>query len=239
MLHGYDAALRFRNRRRPHVLIYADSRGRNITAPRKTHYLGSYIHSLQRSFHVTYRLTPHSHTTLVDFLNFADTVDLESFDRVILNCGVVDFSPRPLSNVERVKAGKRGSPRFEALFAANAGYYTSPWDTLYMGEPTINLYSDEYLCDEIIPALVAIPNLTWISSNHFVSGWEGNYARGRPANIEQVVQRFDGRMRAALPDVVDLSHWTPRQVRSYTVDNIHLSQSGFREVAANLRPRIV
>jgi hypothetical protein len=237
-LHGYDSALRVRNSRRPRLLIYADSRGRNITGPRKTHYLGSYIHALQRSFHVTYSLTPHSHTTIVDFLNFADSVDLGSFDRVILHCGIVDFSPRPLSNIEKVRDAKQGLPRFGALFAANAGYYAAPWDTLYMGEPTISLYSPEYLTDEIIPALVEIPNLIWISSNHFVPGWEGNYTRGRPSNIEQVVQGFDAQMRAAIPDVVDLSHWTPEQIRERTVDNIHLSRHGFHEVAATLRSRL-
>jgi hypothetical protein len=236
--HSYDSALRVRNHRRPRVLVYADSRGRNITGPRKTHYLGSYIHSLQRTFHVTYSLTPHSHTTLVDFLNFADVVDLSSFDRVILHCGIVDFSPRPLSNVEKVKVTKRGLPRFDELFAINASYYEKPWDTLYMGEPTISLYSPEYLSAYIIPALVEIPNLTWISSNHFVPGWEGNYTRGRPANIEQVVQLLDAQMRSAMPDVVDLSPWTPEQVRDRTVDNIHLSRNGFREVYAALHARL-
>ncbi len=238
-IRSYDSALRAKNHSRPRVLIYADSRGRNITAPHKTHYLGSYIHSLQRSFHVTYELTPHSHTTVVDFLNFSDTVDLTSFDRVVLHCGIVDFSPRPLSNIETVKAGKRGLPRFDGLFAANAAYHANPWETLYMGEPTISLYSQQYLSDEIIPALVAIPNLTWISSNHFVPGWEGNYARGRPTNIEQVVHGLDVQMRGAIPDVVDLSDWTPEQVRGCTVDNIHLSRRGFRELTARLRSRLV
>ena len=237
-LDRYDSVLRLRNRRRPSVLIYADSRGRNITAPHKTHYAGSYVHALQRSFNVTYRLTPHSHTTLVDFLNFTNEVDLASFDRVILHCGIVDFSPRPLSNIEKVRAAKANLPRFDALFAANAGYHSEPWETLYNGEPTINLYSPEYLRDEIAPALRAIPNLTWISSNHFVSGWEGNYTRGRPTNIEPVVQRFDAHLRAALPDTVDLSHWTPEQVRASTVDNIHLSRHGFRELASMLIPRV-
>jgi hypothetical protein len=238
VLDRYDSVLRLRNRGRPRVLIYADSRARNITAPRKTHYAGSYVHSLQRSFHVTYRLTPHSHTTLVDFLNFTDQVDLASFDRVILHCGIVDFSPRPLSNLEKLRAAKAKLPRFDALFAANAGYHADPWDSTYRGEPTSSLYSPEYLRDELLPELAAIPNLTWISSNHFVAGWEGNYDRGRPANIEPVVQGFDAQMRAALPDIVDLSHWTPEQVRACTVDNIHLSRRGFRELAAMLQPRI-
>jgi hypothetical protein len=235
---SYDSVLRVRNHRRPRVLIYADSRGRNITGPHKTHYLGSYIHSLQRSFHVTYELTPHSHTTMVDFLNFADNVDLTSFDQVILHCGIVDFSPRPLSNIERVKAAKRGSRRFDELFAANASYYANPWETLYKGEPTISLYSPEYLSDEVIPALRTIPNLTWISSNHFVAGWEGNYTQGRPANIEQIVQGLDSQMRAAMPNLVDLSHWTPDKIRKRTVDNIHLSREGFREVTRILSTRL-
>ncbi len=79
-----------------------------------------------------------------------------------------------------------------------------------MGEPTISLYSPSTCATQIIPALVAIPNLTWISSNHFVPGWEGNYTRGRPTNIEQVVQGLDAQMRAAIPDVVDLSRLDAR-----------------------------
>ena len=45
-------------------------------------------------------------------------------------------------------------------------------------------------------------------------------------------------MRAALPDVIDLSRWTDEQVKEYTVDNIHLSRRGFRELAAMLHPRL-
>ena len=51
-------------------------------------------------------------------------------------------------------------------------------------------------------------------------------------------QGLDAQMRAAIPDVVDLSHWTPQQVRDRTVDNIHLSRDGFRELAATLRTRV-
>jgi hypothetical protein len=231
---GYDALLRAKNRGRPRVLVYADSRGVNLLSVKKTHYIGSYIHALQRRFDVTYWVLPHSHTTIVDFLNVADRVDLTTFDHVVLHCGIVDFSPRPISNIAKVQGGKQGEPRFDELFAEHADYYAHPWDTLYEGEPTINLYSPAYLNEQVLPALVKIPNLIWISSNHFVAGWDGNYTRGRPANIDQTVHRFEATLHEALPRVVDLSSWSDRQVREMTIDNLHLTRRGFQTVRAML-----
>jgi hypothetical protein len=233
---GYDAAWRAKNRGRPRLLVYADSRGVNLLAPTKTHYAGSYIHALQRAFDVTYSVLPQSHTTIIDFLNLADRVDLASFDHVVLHCGIVDFSPRPIANISRVQHGKAGEPRFDALFAQNADYYAEPWDTLYEGEPTINLYSPAYLNEHVVPELQKIPNLVWISSNHFVDGWDGNYTRGRPANIDPVVHRFESVLHEALPNVVDLSSWNEGQVRELTIDNLHLSRLGFQTVRAMLDP---
>jgi hypothetical protein len=216
------------------VLVYADSRGVNLRTPMKTHYAGSYIHALQRTFDVTYWVLPHSHTTIIDFLNLADRVNLASFDHVLLHCGIVDFSPRPIGSISKLMHGKAGEPRFDSLFAQHAEYYAHPWDTLYEGEPTINLYSTAYLNEQVVPELLQIPNLVWISSNHFVDGWDGNYTRGRPPNIDPVVHHFEAALHRALPKVVDLSGWDEGQVREMTIDNLHLTRLGFQTVRAML-----
>lgn len=229
-LSGYDRGLRLKNRGRRRLLIYTDSRGRNVVGRTNTHYEGSYVHDLQRSQWVLQSTSPYSHTTIVDFLNDVESLDPASFDAVVLHCGVVDFSPRPLSNIAKVKAGKRGRPEFEEMFRINAEYHANPWPVQYEGEPTINLYSPEYLRSRLLPRLQAIPNLVWISSNRFVPSWEGNYTRGRPSNIDEVVSRFDAVMLSELPRTVDLRQWSLADVRRYTIDNVHFNRAGFVRV---------
>ena len=239
-LSGYDDILRWKSRRRPRLLVYTDSRGLNVASRLvRRHYNGSYVHRLQWRYSTDYVVSPHSHTTILDFLNYVANRKLDAYDAIIMHCGIVDFSPRPLSNVERVRAGKQGMPLFGELFAANAEYYANPWSVEYEGEPTINLYSLEYLRTTLLPSLQAIPNLIWISPNRFVAGWNGNYARGRPANIGSVVAEFEAAVKAGLPRVVDLWKWSDREVRTFTIDNIHFSRPGFKRLTALIEAELV
>lgn len=227
----YDAALRRIGRRSPHVLIYTDSRGRNVVGKfSDRHYEWSYVHRLQWRARVDYVVGPASHTTILDFLNLVESTDLSRYDAVVMHCGIVDFSPRPLADIEVVKAAKQGVPGFDDLFEANADYYNNPWPVKFRGEPTINLYAPEYLRSELIPRLASIENLVWINSNHFVKGWNGNHA-GRPENIEDVVTSFDAILGPEVPHIVDLRRWTEAEIREYTIDNIHFTRRGFKVVA--------
>jgi hypothetical protein len=225
-----DGLYRARNRRKPKLLVYTDSRGENLVSRLgKTGY-GTYVNRLRSKYRLTYALCPESYTTIPDFLNFINRLEGERFDAIIMHCGIVDFSPRPLSGIAKFEKSKIGTPRFSQLFAKNKDYYSEPFDCEYYGERTVNIYSPEFLEDEILPELTALPRLVWINANHFVPGWNGNYTRGRPTNIDEVVSEFDAIMEKHLPRIVDLKTWTPDQVQRFTIDNLHFTQHGFDHV---------
>lgn len=225
-----DRGLQVKNRHRPRILVYTDSRGLNFTSPLGKRHYGSHVWLLQRKYHVTYAACPEKHTTILDFLRFTKHHQLDQFAAVVLHCGVVDFSPRPLSNVNFIRKYKSEIPEWERLFSANSDYHAQTLGVEYEGEPTTTLYSQEYLGSEVIPRLSQIERLVWISSNRFVAGWEGNYVRGRPANIESVVGAFDALMCSTLPNVVDLHLWSDDEVKRWTMDNVHFTRAGFGEV---------
>jgi hypothetical protein len=216
------------NFRRPHVLIYTDSRGFDVVARSR---VNSYVSILRRRYRVTHVICPEKYTTIIDFLGHMDETPWAAYDSVILHCGIVDFSPRPVSGLQAIAESKKHSPRFRDALQRNQEYYARPCSVMYEGEPTINLYSQSFLVDALIPALRRIENLIWINSNNVVPGWEGNYVRGRPANLAAIVEVFDREMGLHLSRVVDLRAWTYNDVRRYTVDNIHFTAEGFRCVA--------
>ena len=143
---------------------------------------------------------------------------------------MVDFSPRPLSNIDNVKASKQGNNFFEYLFNRNQQYYSKPSDVLYYEEKTINIYSPQFFKEEIVPRLKKINNLVWINSNRFAKGWEGNFKKGRPANIEEFVSKFDRILEKELRNVIDIKGWTDENVKEFTIDNIHFTRKGFKEM---------
>ena len=223
-----DGLYRARNRGKPKLLVYTDSRGENLVSRLgKTGY-GTYVNRLRAKYRLTYALCPESYTTILDFLNFVDRHGPENYDAVVMHCGIVDFSPRPLSSLAKLEQSKAGAPRFHDVFAKNRDYYGQPFDCEYYGERTVNLYSAEFLEAEILPALVRLPHFIWINANPFVPGWNGNYTRGRPANIDEVVSGFDAVMERHLASVVNLKAWTTDQIQKRTIDNVHFSAEGFR-----------
>jgi hypothetical protein len=225
-----DALYRTKNRRRPRVLMYTDSRGYNLSSHiGKTGY-GTYAQRLRSKYALTYRICPEKYTTILDFLNFIEAVNIDSYAAVVMHCGIVDFSPRPLSGIAKLKESKQGLSSFSDLFSSNREYYANPFACDYYGEPTINIYSPKYLEDALLPRLAAIRKLIWISSNGFVPGWDGNYVRGRPANISEVVGRFDDVMAGGIRHTVDLRAWSPEMIKEFTIDNIHYTRIGFKKL---------
>ena len=218
-----------RRSRRPRVLVYADSRATNVTGPLGKSVFGTYVSRLMRSYCVQPVVLPFSHTTLLDFVNFWRS-DTRPYAAVVLHCGIVDFSPRPVSTLSRIAAAKSSEPGFRELFARHAAYHRAAGGPEYHGEPTTTLYSPEYLEDTLLPVLASIPNLLWMTTNDFVPGWDGNYSRGRPVDIAARIAEFESRMRPVLSNVVDLHTWQAADVRRFTVDNVHLSPRGFDEV---------
>lgn len=235
-----DGFWRTVNGRKPRILIYTDSRGMNVSsrtmAVTKHHY-GSHVDALQRRFHTTHVVCPFSHTTVLDFLTYLDRVDAAQFDHVVMQCGIVDFSPRPISSLSRIRSAKAGLPRFERMFDANAEHHATSRGEPYEGEATTTLYSVAY-AKELIAELRRLDNLIWVSSNNFVRGWNGNW-RARPDDIDATVRAYDDLMLQSLPATVDLHRWTDHEIQQFTVDNIHFTRTGFRRVRDEVITAIV
>ena len=124
-----------------------------------------------------------------------------------MHCGVVDFSPRPISNLEWVLDSKSENDYFKISLNSYSEHYKNLSSILYNNEKTTNLYSADFLVNEIIPDLLKIKNLIWINSNRFIKGWEGNFTKGRPLNIDHVVNNFDMIMKNHIEHIVDLKTW--------------------------------
>lgn len=214
--------------------MYTDSRGHEITSPwAKKNPFSSYVGDLIREYDVSYAIAPKRHTTILDFL--VDVGDrAATFDVVVLHCGIVDFSPRPKSDLERVYRTKWGTlTRFLPAEELRSNLASTDLGS-YEGEATAPIYLPEMADRYVLPHLTAIPNLVWIGPNRILPDWRGNYHRDRPTGMT-IVETFAERFVEALPRTVDLMGWTDEEIRRFTVDNIHLSAEGFRTISGALR----
>jgi len=234
-----NVLFKIKNLNKPKILLYTDSRGTNVLNKYGKTPWNSYTFSLALNYRLDYYLCPEKFTTIIDFVNQIRDIDLKNYNIVIMHCGVVDFSPRPLSNIQIVKASKASNKEFDSLFSENDNYYKMPFDTLYQGELTINLYSSQYLINSVIPQLRKINNLIWVDSNRFVKGWEGNYTKGRPQNIDSVVNQFDEIMSSNLANIISLKLWTDENIMKFTIDNIHFTKYGFKELYKLINNKII
>lgn len=233
------------------ILLLTDSRGIHKPAG-STHQI--YAERLAKTPGiklVSYRC-PFQWTTTVDLLKIVDALGAENFDHIILHSGIVDHSPRGHSSMmTRLVDPSDGVPQsainnmivnrdfskgklvnakraaLEELFGKQAvdKHLSSPFPTLYEGEPTINLYSLEMLQRSLLPKLKSIPNLIFISSNTMVRGWEGDYPKARPENI-YMIEEYSKLLCDNLDHVINLHQWSESQVRRFTCDNIHLTKDG-------------
>lgn len=110
-------------------------------------------------------------------------------------------------------------------------------DVEYEGDKTINLYSLEMAKKYIIPELLKIKNLIWISCNNIVDGWNGNYFRERPKNIK-LIEKYSKLFCKYLPNVINLHVWSNDEVKKYTCDNMHLTNEGSDFIYTKLTNRI-
>ncbi|MBI2259907.1 MAG: hypothetical protein HYU67_13540 [Flavobacteriia bacterium] len=230
--------MKYKNFKKKKILIYTDSRGYNVIGKFGKIPFDSYIFQLCFKYNVDYFICPEKYTTIVDFLNYINEIDTNKYDFIIMHCGVVDFSPRPLTNISNVKESKKGNKTFDQLFNLNQEYYDNPFETEYNNEKTITLYSTKYLESHIIPHLKKIKNLIWINSNKFVFGWEGNYTKGRPKNIMQTVNDFDSVMSYHIKNFIDLKSWDDNTIKDLTIDNIHFTKEGFYEIYQLIKKEI-
>ena len=237
---GSPAYAGYRRRRsagRPEILVYADSRGTNVTGMLGKSLFRTWVSTLMRTQRVRPVILPRRHTTLLDFLNQYEG-EGRRYAAVVLHAGIVDFSPRPAGSIPSIVAEKSADPGYRDLFARHASRYRNPDGPLFRGEPTTTLYSEQYLAQVIAPRLAAVPNLLWVTTNDFVPGWEGNYTRGRPVDIGRRIAAFEAVLRPTLENVVDLHEWSHAEVRQLTVDNVHLSPEGAARLAATVDARL-
>lgn len=224
------------NFRKPKILIYTDSRGFDVKGSMGKNPLNSYVEKFLRNYNVDFFICEEKHTTILDFLEKKKSND---YKYTILHCGVVDFSPRPISNLNFVLNSKRSNNLFRIALEKYGDYYNNSSSVMYMGERTQNLYSKSFLNEVVIPRLQKIHNLIWINSNHFVRDWDGNYTKGRPKNIEEYVCSFDVVLMSNLKNIVDLKCWNDDEIKKYTIDNIHFNEEGFHEVFRMINEKIL
>jgi hypothetical protein len=233
------------------VLLFTDSRGVHKPVGSE-HQIYSARLARVPGLSVTSYLCPFQWTTIVDFLAFAEQTDLSQYDHVVLHAGIVDHSPRPVSQIlhklydpQEVtdpqvvadlwarrkftdkKIVNRKKQDLDRLFSAQrmAEHFARPFETLYEGEPTLNLYSLDMMREQIVPRLQQIKNLVFISSNDFCPGWNGDFPKTRPDNI-RIIEDYSRLLCSSLDNVVNLHQWTPEQVQRFTCDNLHLSAAG-------------
>jgi len=133
-----------KNFNKPKVLIYTDSRGFEISkiSNRKTPF-NSYLDYFVKNYRSQVFICPEKHTTFFDFFDKINRKDLSSFKHIISHIGVVDFSPRPISDINSIfKLKKRkitnvfGVDFYEKLLA-------SPhYETEYLGEKTCSIIQE-------------------------------------------------------------------------------------------------
>lgn len=238
------------SKKRKRILVFADSRGQHKPAGCNHPVFGERLAADPR-LDVDLFLCPMKWTTTLDFLERFDQATLAKYDHVILYTGIVDWSPRKLSNAfndlydsattlneENLRLNTREYAKkivnnkkriFDSVFggAEMAKHFEAPYDTLYEDEKTINMYSLEMARRSLLPRLLAIPNLIFITSNRFVPGWRGDYRRERPANIS-LTHEYSSLFAEMLPSerVIDLLQWSNDEVKLFTCDNLHLTQRG-------------
>eukprot|EP01156_Anaeramoeba_ignava_P011925 Anaeramoba_ignava/a486147_13.p1 GENE.a486147_13~~a486147_13.p1 ORF type:complete len:120 (+),score=19.30 a486147_13:56-361(+) len=84
----------------------------------------------------------------------------------------------------------------------------------------------------------SINNLIWISSNPIILGWDGNYPKRRPINIQEVISKYDELLLKDLDIKINLSVWNDADVKKYTCDNIHFTGEGFKLIEKMLKIKI-
>lgn len=233
------------------VLIYTDSRGQHTPRGLPIHKVFAERLAEHPDIEADVVLCPMKWTTTLDFLDFLEGKDLSQWDHIILYTGIVDWSPRPQpsaindlydnknpSNLDNDGLNTRDYSKkvvnnkaalFNAVFGEDAirRYLNTDLGVEYEGQPTVNMYGLDMARRDLLPKLKAIPNLIFINSNRFVPGWEGDFTRGRPANIG-ITEQYSELFRDELgPDrLIDLLEWDREQIQTFTCDNLHLTKAG-------------
>lgn len=215
------------------ILVYTDSRGflMNCFLCNKTP-KNSYIDMLSRHFKIDYQLCTKKHTTILDFLQYINNKDLDIYSHILLHLGIVDFSPRPLSQFDMVYNTKNNiSKNIFPNIEMKANYY----EDIYDNEKTFSLYDFDFLTKSILPKLNEISNNTkiiWLGINKVDLKWNGNYTKKRPLNINNILL-YQERILEYLKNnannikYIEIDNIEEFELKKSTIDNMHLTKYGF------------
>ena len=90
--------------RKVRILIYTDRRGVDIIKDRS---YKNYIERLGEEFEVRKMICPRKWTTIIDFLEYYDSINRNDYDLIVLHVGIVDFSPRRSCEVKKIYKMKK------------------------------------------------------------------------------------------------------------------------------------
>ena len=226
----YELKILF-NRSGVRVLLYTDSRGTEV-APffKQRNPFYGYLDAFE-GCDVNINFCPHKFTSILDFIEYLES-DTKSYDFIVLHAGIVDFAPRPISSYLAMLETKQ-----EIIHRHSWQHYFYERDDFYegdyYGEKTISFASDLFLKEVLLPRLKKIDNLIYIGINPVLLDWRGNYWRDRP-NMINAQLKLDEQVRDNLVHVVDLSQWEPKEIKRYTVDNVHYNALGMRYISSRL-----
>lgn len=236
------------------VLIFTDSRGEHKLSFNQnkifTEKITDYLQN--KSIKVDLMLCPFCWTSTIDFIQLLEEkiVNKKDYDLIILYTGVVEYSPRPITNYYTAINGNNLNEEitFDKLTKKDKKkIYNNKLDFIkkiiskkllnnniyeieYMGEKTKSLISLEINEKIVIPYLKTLGDkLIFINSNKCVKGWEGNYIlknkNGRPNNIN-IIEEYSKQTINKFENYIDLLKWNDNDVKKYTVDNMHLTFEG-------------
>ena len=235
------------------VLIFTDSRGQHKLSFKEkeifTEKIANYLE--KKNINVDLMTCPFCWTSTIDFIQIVEDkiINIDDYDLIILYTGVVEYSPRPLTNYYTALNGNNLNEEitFDKLIKGQKKIYNNKLDFMrkiisnellndkcydieYMGEKTKSLISLEINEQIILPYLKTLGNkLIFINSNKCVKGWEGNYIlknkNGRPHNIN-IIEEYSKQTLGKFKNYIDLLKWNDNDIKNYTVDNMHLTYEG-------------
>lgn len=218
------------NRSKKPILIYTDSRGHEITKlTNKYNPFSGYAKQLIKDFKVTAEIVPEKHTTFYDFLDFLDNNKTE-YEYIVAHVGVVCFAPRPQSQfIQTLQLKKEKITRLFGEDIYERILDEPPMEVQFLNEATNSLVP-LWLLDTIGEKLEKFDNLIWITCNPVLEDWVGNY-KERPKNLG-IVNEKSIVLKSLLKNakIVDLTDWSEIQVKEYTCDNVHLTESGMKAI---------
>lgn len=232
---------KIKNKNKMKIFVFTDSRGYEVSNLwNKRNPFSSYVGDLIKKFNVEYHICEYSSTTIIDFLFEYERKVKEgkNYDFVVAHIGLVDFSPRPYSmavNIIKMKAHKIKYLNW-SIEEIESHIKIPVSNEIYNKERLSNIYSKSFLINNVIPRLVQIPRLIYIGCNPVLSNWRGNYWQDRPQDLSSTLMDYNALMLAMLNEknIVNIEGWGEKEIKNYTVDNIHLNCEGYRVISKKL-----